>query len=146
MADHLKVGRNHIAMSASWTLDTVSTDRLGINSGYGSLSDCFLVNLGDGVVEYPEGDDEGILTKLVLHARTHNHWSIKLSELEEYIRKYDLDRRHGFVFPVINSDEVKVADVASFKRLFPDHVDVNPEDAESDYIRKWWEHGGYTHD
>ena len=109
------------------------------------LSDCFLVSLGDGLVNFPEGEDAGILTIAVLHARTNNHIDVRLSEIEQYIANCNLDQRYDL--PAPNSVDVIVADKAAHERLFPRWTAAaDKNDPNVNYIHKWWKAGGYKHD
>jgi hypothetical protein len=97
----------------------VSTDR--VHSGQHEqceISDYYLIDLAEGLVHHPQGVDRGLLTAAVEHAMRHNHYNVKLSDLEDYIRDEDLEYRYG-VSRTWGQHHVIDADRAACTRHFP---------------------------
>ncbi|KAG9195172.1 hypothetical protein G6011_00292 [Alternaria panax] len=146
MKKHRKDAQNHQCSAASFTLENISTDCVSSNIDFNDLRDCFLFSLGDGLVHFPQGADEGILTIAVRYARYHGHNNVRLSQVEQYITQERLDLRYNLPGP--SPVSVVQADQAARDRHYPDH-NSNParrQDPNYDLIKRWWRAGGYFHD
>ncbi len=146
MKKHRRDAQGHPCAAADFLLDSINTARVGSNIEFSDLRDCFLFSLGDGLVHYPQGADEGILTIAVRHARLHGHDNVRLSQLEQYVAQEGLANRYNLPGP--SPVGVVQADQAARERLFPEHT-YNParrNDPVYDHIKKWWKAGGYFHD
>jgi hypothetical protein len=125
--------------AAGWTMRNISTDRsMSERAQYSQLSDYFLVDLAEGLVNFPLGEDRGILTVAVQHAMNHGHHWVKLSNLAGYIQTQGLVQQSGVSLTrtglVINADRTAVQY-------------HNPTSRRtSSVVQAWWSAGGYSHD
>jgi len=54
------------------------------------IDDLPLLHLTNGVTHHPHGEDRGRLSVAIEHALTNGHWNIIISQVEEYIRHFNL--------------------------------------------------------
>jgi hypothetical protein len=130
---------------AGLTLNNIETNRVGSRIEFGDLRDCFLVSLGDGLVHWPQGEDAGILTVAVRHARWHGHDNVRLSDLERYV----VQERAHIQYPLPASSHLSAAEIdkQARERIFPQETydSSRGHQPDYDYVSKWWVVGGYYH-
>jgi len=85
MKANVAAARKYPSASAGLTLDHIASDRSESNREFSDLSDCFLSSLGGGLMFYPDGLDQGVMSIAVRHARIHGHNNVRLSQLNQYI-------------------------------------------------------------
>ncbi|KAL1795965.1 hypothetical protein ACET3X_006189 [Alternaria dauci] len=146
MKKHRTGAQSHACNPAGFTLEGINTDRVGARVDFNDLRDCFLFSLGDGLVHFPQGADQGVLTIAVLHARRHGHNNVRLSQLEQYITQAGLNTQYNLPGPSLVP--VVQADRAARDRLFPDvTLDLAPRhDPGYNQIRRWWRAAGLSND
>lgn len=145
MDKHFAKARKNNCQAAGWTLADTCTYRGRKPILYTELSDCFLCDFGDGVLNWPEGSDESLLTIAILHARNHRHREVRLSMLSSYVEDH---LQYRYSFSPWSSEDVHEADLSAYKRLFPtpDTYDLSRADGPNcDYIRRRRKAGGYKH-
>lgn len=120
--------------AAGWSPQGISQDR--VRSGmrdHTELSDYFLVDLTEGLVKFPQGDDRGILTVAIEFAQKHGHNHVTLSQTQGYIRQHRLTGSRL-------SGTVTDADTIARGHHFP------PAGAILSEVQGWWKAGGFKHD
>ncbi|EAT79308.1 hypothetical protein SNOG_13424 [Parastagonospora nodorum SN15] len=125
--------------AAGWTMGGISTDRsMGERAQYSQLSDYFLVDLAEGLVNFPHGADRGILTVTVQHAMNHGHDRVKMSNLASYVQTQALVQQSGV--SLARTSIVFDADSAALQYHNPSSR------RNSSRVQAWWSAGGYSHD
>ncbi|KAH4113564.1 hypothetical protein HBI82_169070 [Parastagonospora nodorum] len=125
--------------AAGWTMGGISTDRsMGERAQYSQLSDYFLVDLAEGLVNFPHGADRGILTFTVQHAMNHGHDRVKMSNLASYVQTQALVHQSGV--SLAHTSIVFDADSAALQYHNPSSR------RNSSRVQAWWSAGGYSHD
>jgi hypothetical protein len=64
----------------------------GLGGIHNVLEDYRLVDLADGVVNMPTGDDRRLVTTAIEHAMTHGNSDVRLSQFHAYVRDNHLDQ------------------------------------------------------
>ncbi|KAH3960739.1 hypothetical protein HBH70_172360 [Parastagonospora nodorum] len=125
--------------AAGWTMGGISTDRsMGERAQYSQLSDYFLVDLAEGLVNFPHGADRGILTVTVQHAMNHGHDRVKMSNLASYVQTQALVQQSGV--SLARTSIVFDADSAALQYHNPSSR------RNSSRVQAWWSAGVYSHD
>ena len=120
-------------------MGNISTDRsISERVQYSQLSDYFLVDLAEGLVNFPQGADRGILTVAVQHAKNHGHHWVKLSNIADYIQTQALVEQSGVY--LTRTDLVIDADRAADQYHNPTSRRIPSR------VQAWWSAGGYSHD
>ena len=123
-----------INSAAGWSMQGISDDRGQTDKpGLGDISDYFFLDLAEGLANFPEGDDCGMLTVVIKHALQHRHCHAKHSDIATYIQQW------GLYAPQLPGS-VTNADTAALRRHFP------PAGEASSGVQIWWKAGGFVHD
>lgn len=148
MKKHRRDARSHLCAAAGLTLSAINTDRVNSTTEFCDLRDCFLVSLGDGLVYWPGGADQGVLTLAVWHARRHGHNNVRLSQLERYVEQVqeEMVKLYG-PLPQPSPLGLYQTDWEALERIFPQQTydATRVHDPTYDVVRKWWAAGRYFH-
>ncbi|KAI4649379.1 hypothetical protein J4E93_003697 [Alternaria ventricosa] len=144
MKKHQRDARKHLCAAAGLTLSAIDTDRVNSTTEFCDLRDCFLVSLGDGLVYWPGGADQGVLTLAVWHARRHGHNNVRLSQLERYVEQVEEDMVELYgPLPQPSALSPIQTDWYALERIFPQQTydATRTHDPTYDVVRKWWAAG-----